>query len=233
MSTRRTPAFAYLRVSGKGQVDGHGFPRQRAAIDRFARTHRYEIVEEFRDEGVSGTLELDHRAGLAALFDRLASADVRVVVVERADRLARDLMVGEVILSRFRARGVRVVAADSGADLTVGDDDPTRTLIRHVLGAVAQFEKSVLVQKLRAARDRASQQVGRRVEGRKAFGLLPGEADTAIRIAVLRRERRGRKPLSFKRIAVALNTEGRRTRSDIPWTWGTVRAVLRHRPLPR
>jgi DNA invertase Pin-like site-specific DNA recombinase len=133
-----------------------------------------KIVEEFRDEGVSGALELDHHAGLAALFDRLASTSVRVVVVERADRLARDLMVGEVILSRFNARGVRVVAADSGADLTVGDNDPTRTLIRHVLGAVAQFEKTVLVHKLRAARDRASGQAGRRVEGQKPHGALPG-----------------------------------------------------------
>jgi len=225
MSTRRTPAFAYLRVSGKGQVDGHGFPRQRAAIDRFARTHRYEIVAEFRDEGVSGTLELDHRAGLAALFDRLASANVRVVVVERADRLARDLMVGEVILSRFRARGVRVVAADSGADLTVGDDDPTRTLIRHVLGAVAQFEKTVLVQKLRAARDRASRQAGRRVEGRKGFGVFPSEAEIVRRIRAFRCRTRSRNPLSYKRIASLLNAEGHATRSGGRWRWSSVRRI--------
>ena len=40
-----------------------------------------------------------------------------------------------------------------GADLTSADGDPTRTLIRQVLGAVAQFEKSVIVLKLRAARE--------------------------------------------------------------------------------
>ncbi len=60
----------------------------------------------------------------------------------RADRLARDLMVGEVILGEFHALGVSVVAAESGTDLTVGDDDPTRVLIRQVLGAVSQFEKA-------------------------------------------------------------------------------------------
>jgi len=51
-------------------------------------------------------------------------------------------MVGEVILGEFHALGVSVVAAESGTDLTVGDDDPTRVLIRQVLGAVSQFEKA-------------------------------------------------------------------------------------------
>jgi len=42
-----------------------------------------------------------------------------------------------------------------------GDDDPTRTLIRQVLGAVAQFEKSVIVPKLRTARVRTRRETGR------------------------------------------------------------------------
>ena len=57
-----------------------------------------------------------------------------------------------MILGQFRDLGVRVVAADSGTDLTAADEDPTRVLIRQVLGAVSQFEKSVIVAKLRAAR---------------------------------------------------------------------------------
>ena len=37
---------------------------------------------------------------------------MRLVLVERADRLARDLLVSEVILGQFRDLGVRVIAAD-------------------------------------------------------------------------------------------------------------------------
>jgi hypothetical protein len=74
------------------------------------------------------------------------------------------------------------VAADSGTDLTAADGDPTRVLIRRVLGAVSQFEKSVIVAKLRAARLRQHRQTGR-CEGRKPFGAHPGEQ------AVLRRIR--------------------------------------------
>ena len=91
---------------------------------------------------------------------------VRVVLVERADRLARDLIVGELILNQLRELGVKVIAADSGTELTAGDEDPTRTLIRQVLGAVAQFEKAVIVSKLKAARVRKRRAEGR-CEGRK------------------------------------------------------------------
>jgi len=82
--------------------------------------------------------------------------------------LARDLLVGEVILNQFRELGVRAIAADGGTELTAGDDDPTRVLIRQVLGAVAQFEKAVIVSKLKAARVRKRRAEGR-CEGRKAL----------------------------------------------------------------
>jgi DNA invertase Pin-like site-specific DNA recombinase len=84
-----------------------------------------------------------------------------VVLVERADRLARDLIVGELILNQFRELGVRVIAADAGTELTASDEDPTRTLIRQVLGAVAEFEKTVTVSKLKAARVRKRKATGR------------------------------------------------------------------------
>ena len=57
---------------------------------------------EFRDEGVSGTKDLDAREGLSDPLARIRSNGVRVVLVERADRLARDLIVGELILNQFR-----------------------------------------------------------------------------------------------------------------------------------
>ena len=78
-------------------------------------------------------------------IDRLESNGVRTVIVERADRLARDLMVQEVILAQFVKVGARILTAD-GVDLT-SSDDPTRRLIRQVLGAEAEVEKNVLVLK--------------------------------------------------------------------------------------
>jgi DNA invertase Pin-like site-specific DNA recombinase len=223
----KTAAVSYLRVSGKGQIDGDGFDRQRDAIARFARGNGFDIVEEYRDEGVSGTKELADRPGLAALLDRLESNGVRVVLLERADRLARDLMVNEVIVDQFTRIGARVLTAD-GADLTTADGDPTRTLIRQVLGAVAQFEKSVVVLKLRAARDRIRRRSGR-CEGRKPFGSTPAEVVIVQRIRQLRRKPIGEPRLSIAAIADRLNAEGVATRQGGPWRPSTVYAILQRR----
>src|SRR5262252_2476686 len=58
-----------------------GFVRQREAIQRFAKASGLNLLEEFRDEGVSGAKELAVRPGLAALLDRLESNGVRTVIV--------------------------------------------------------------------------------------------------------------------------------------------------------
>jgi len=218
-------AVSYLRVSGKGQVDGDGFPRQRETIERFARTAGFDLVDEYRDEGVSGTKELDDREGLSNLLARIRSNGVRVVLVERADRLARDLIVGELILNQFRELGVKVIAADSGTELTAGDDDPTRTLIRQVLGAVAQFEKAVIVSKLKAARVRKRRAEGK-CEGRKAYGDKEGEAEVLVYIRKLYRKPRGGERLSYAAIAERLNVEGIPSRTRKPWAPGTVYGIL-------
>src|SRR5437762_12534384 len=110
-------SLSYVRVSGRGQVDGDGPERQRLAIVQFARNSGLQVVEEFSDLGVSGTTDLAERPGLAALLDRIESNGIRVVVIERADRLARDLMVQEVILNQFVKAGATILTAD-GIDLT-------------------------------------------------------------------------------------------------------------------
>lgn len=216
-------ALSYIRVSGRGQADGDGPCRQREAIERFCRSQKLSLVGEYADLGVSGATELTERPELARLLDRLESDGIRTVVIERADRLARELMVQEVILAQFSKAGARVLTAD-GVDLT-SEADPTRRLIRQVLGAVAEFEKNVLVLKLRAARDRKRVR-GDRVEGAKPYGDNPAEQAVIERMRVLRRKppKGRRRPLSS--VAVQLNLEGHRNRSGRPWSAQMVHHVL-------
>lgn len=221
----RTPVVSYLRVSSPGQVDGDGFDRQRAAIAAYAKRAKLNVVEEFREEGVSGTTDLDARPALAALIGRVTSNGVRTVLVERADRLTRDLLAGELILAEFRRCGVRVLDS-AGTDLTVADGDPTRVLIRQVLAAVAQFDKTQLVRRMRAAKDRIAQRTGRRPEGRKPYGHYPGEAAVLERArALLASHVAGVRP-HYATVARELNAEGLPTRTGAPWSAAMVRRVL-------
>jgi DNA invertase Pin-like site-specific DNA recombinase len=220
-------AFSYLRVSGKGQVDGDGFERQRQAIAKRAKADGFEIVREFIDAGISGTKDMDERPALSDLFAAIVGNGVRVVLIERADRLARDVMVGEILLSRFREEGVKVIEAESGIDLTADDpDNATATLVRQILSVVAQFEKTSIVAKLRKARARKRAETGR-CEGVKPFGTLPGEDEAIERMRHLRRKPIGKeRRMSFARIAEAMQEEGWPTRTGKPWAASTVRDVL-------
>jgi DNA invertase Pin-like site-specific DNA recombinase len=220
-------AVAYLRVSGLGQVDGDGLPRQSAAVTAYAKHAGLTIVETYQDKGVSGTKDLEDRPGLAALLDRIESNGVRVVLVESASRLARDYIVSETILGQFRKHAVKVFDAE-GIELTAPDDsDPTRRLIRQVLASVAEFDRRVTVLKLRAARERVRRRDGH-CEGRKGFGATPAEEAVLKRILALRRHgspmRNGR--MSFQKIAAMLNAEGVPSRTGKPWAPATVYGIV-------
>ena len=91
-------AFAYLRVSGQGQVKQSGFSRQLQAVNKFAQANQVEIVEVYREKGVSGTVE--QRPALAEMMVALEQngRGVNVVLIEGLDRLSRDLMVQEAII---------------------------------------------------------------------------------------------------------------------------------------
>jgi DNA invertase Pin-like site-specific DNA recombinase len=209
----KTPAFSYLRVSGKGQINGDGFPRQQERILKYAKANHLEVIQEFRDKGVTGTKEALDRPGLTDLFVALKANGVRVVIVENATRVARDLMVSEIILAEFRKLGVKVISADGGVDLTLGNDDPTGKLVRQILAAVSEWEKCLIVQKLRASRLRMRRS-GQRCEGRKPYGETPEEQAVVQRMKALRGEGK-----SFAEIADTLNAEKVPTRTGTGTRW--------------
>ena len=167
-----------------------------------------------------GYLELVlHPSGPAwsELMTALHSNGVRVVIIERLDRLARDLMVQETIIADLRKNGFEVVSV---AEPDLMASDPTRVLVRQMMGAVAQYEKCQIVLKLRGARLRKKAKTGR-CEGRKPYGFFEGEAEVMNRIKALRAE-----GLGYDRLAARLNAEGVPTRTGKPWHGVVVNRIL-------
>jgi DNA invertase Pin-like site-specific DNA recombinase len=212
-----TKAHAYLRVSGKGQVEGDGFTRQLKAIKEYAAAHDMKIVDVYREKGVSGTKDSADRPAWSELMTALHSNGVKVVIVEKLDRLARDLMVQETIVADLRKHGFELVSV---AEPDLMANDPTRILVRQMMGAVAQYEKSQIVLKLRGARVRKRAKTGR-CEGRKPYGFYEGEAAALDRAKTLRAE-----GLGFDRIAVRLNEEHVPTRTGRPWHGVVINRIL-------
>jgi DNA invertase Pin-like site-specific DNA recombinase len=201
-------AFAYLRVSGRGQVDGDGFARQLASIERYAGANGIGIAGVFEDKGVSGTLDGMERPAWVEMIGRILENGVRTIIIEKLDRLARDLMIQEHILADIRRRGIELVSV---AEPDLCTDDPTRKLLRQIMGAIGEYDRSMVILKLRGARQRQRARNGR-CEGAKPYGTRPGEAEALERIRGMRGS-----GATLKAIADALNAEGVRPRRGSRW----------------
>ena len=215
-------AFAYLRVSGRGQVDGDGFPRQLNAIDQYVAANGMRVSKVFREEGISGTKELENRPALQELIAAITSSDVKVVIIEKLDRLARDLMVQETIIGDLRKRGIELVSV---AEPDLCSDDPSRKLVRQIFGAISEYEKAMIVLKLRGARQRLKARTGR-CEGMKAFGEGRTEKRVVGRILELRTA-----GLALDKIAEVLNAEDLKPKYGAKWYGSSVSNVLKRNPL--
>jgi DNA invertase Pin-like site-specific DNA recombinase len=213
-----TKAVGYVRVSGQGQVDGHGFERQEQAIRAFARSRGFDLIRVYQETHTGTDAE---RPAFAELLADLLANGCRVVVVESLDRLARDLMVQVALLGRLRDAGITLYSATTGEDVTASiAEDPMREALVLVQGVFAQTEKKLLVRKLRKAREAIRAREGR-CEGRKPYG--PEVVET---LRTLRRKHGGKR-LSWSGCAARLQELGLPTKSGKPWRAGTLHGLAR------
>lgn len=228
--------FGYIRVSGKGQIDGDGPQRQEDVIRRFCRATGLMEPQFFFEKGVSGTVEGMERPEFARMVDSiekyrtlLPGAEV-CIIVERMDRWARTLVVSELLMVECEQRKIPVYAADQGTLVNQADagEDPSRKMIRQIFGVLAEWNKSVTVRRLRVARDRIRAKNGR-CEGPKPYGASPHE------LMVLREAKAlwNSDKYSLSQIAKMLNLQGYNTRKGRPWTRGSVYQIITERAKKR
>jgi len=231
MAKDRTKAFAYLRTSSAANVgeDKDSDTRQQEAIQRFADRSGFEIVGTFYDAAVSGADHITDRPGFTSVLEAIAGNGVRTIIVETANRFARDLMVQEVGYRQLGDLGITLIAADSPNSFV--DDTPTAILIRQVLGAVAQFDKAMTVAKLKGARDRKKKMTGAKVEGRKALHEVCPEA-----VSLAKRLRRASPKTgerrSLRKISAMLATAGHVNELGGPYNQKSIKRMVEG-PMPK
>ena len=222
-------AFAYLRVSTVGQVQGHGFDRQLDTIQAYAQEAEIEIVQVFKEEGISGTTDETQRPAFQELMAAVLGNGVRTIIVESMDRLARELRIQEALLVYLASKGVSLISARTQEDITAAvQADPLKKALVQVQGVFAELEKNQLVRRLKKGRDKTRQLTGR-CEGRRPYGENEDEQVVIRRIRAMRRRRRnGMRGMTLQAIADRLNSEGVPTKDGLRW-----RPVQIHRILTR
>ncbi|WP_457588770.1 recombinase family protein [Ensifer canadensis] len=143
--------FAYVRVSTTGQTTDNQIQEIEAA--GFLVEPRRIVTET-----VSGSTAIAQRRSFSRLMDKLEFGDI--LIVTKLDRLGRDAIDVSTTVKTLAEMGVRVYClALGGADLT----SSAGTMTMHVLNAVAQFERDLLIERTQSGLRRA------RFEG-KALG---------------------------------------------------------------
>lgn len=224
--------IAYLRVSTDRQAEkGLGLEVQERSIRAWARTNGHKIVGWYRDEGVSGSNGLDSREGLPDALAELKAGQAEALIVYRLDRLARDLIVQETLLAEVKRMGCVVFSTSAAEDAYLVDDpdDPSRKLIRQVLGAVAEYERSMIALRLRSGRKRKAEKGGF-AYGSPALGFRAegGELveDDGEQITIKRIHELHRQGVSYRGMADVLAAEGRRPKRSDRWHPESLRRVI-------
>lgn len=204
-------AAIYLRVSTDDQATS--IEAQRAACNRIAAQHGYEIVGEYVDENVSGAIAIDKRPELKRALADLASNKADRLIVAKLDRLARNVRVALEIEEDYATRhGWGIVFGDLDIDTSTAAGKMQLSMF----ATVAKFE-----------RDRISERTREALAVKKAQGVRLGRPSTLSPEIVERMVTERAGGASLRVIADGLTRDGIATaQGGKAWHASTVQKVL-------
>jgi DNA invertase Pin-like site-specific DNA recombinase len=160
-------AVLYLRVSTQDQTTAN----QERELRQVAERAGWQIVQVYKDHGISGAKAKDKRPAFNALHKAAARREFDVVMAWSVDRLGRSLQDLVAFLSEIHASGVDLLLHQQGIDTTT----PGGKAMFQMFGVFAEFERSIIQERVRAGLRRAKD------EG-KQLGRPRIAADTEARI---------------------------------------------------
>ncbi len=147
-------AALYVRVS---TLDQHP-ETQQLELRQFATQRGLQIVKEFTDHGVSGTR--GRRPALDAMLEDARRHKFDVLLVWSCDRLARSTKHLLQVLDELNAMGIQFLSQREAIDT----EGPLGRAIIVIISAIAELERSLIVERVRAGMRRAKlegRQIGR------------------------------------------------------------------------
>jgi DNA invertase Pin-like site-specific DNA recombinase len=147
----------YLRVSTAEQT----VENQQRELEAVAERHGWNVVAVFTDAGISGTKCRDKRPGYDRLCRGIARREFDEVAAWSVDRLGRSLQDLVAFLAELHAKGVDLYLHQQGIDTGT----PAGKAMFQMMGVFAEFERAMIVERVKAGLSRARSQgkrLGRR-----------------------------------------------------------------------
>lgn len=145
--TQRVALYARVSTLDKGQDP----ETQLIQLREYAKRRNFEIIGEFIDYA-SGTSE--ERKQYKQMMEAAKKRKLDVVLVWRYDRFARSTQALVNALKDFKNLGIDFISYQENIDTTT----PTGELIFHVMASLAQFESSLISERVKAGMQRAKAQ---------------------------------------------------------------------------
>ena len=171
-------AVLYLRVSTIDQTTAN----QERELRQIAERVGYKLLKVYKDHGISGAKGRDQRPAFNAMCRAAARREFDVVMAWSVDRLGRSLQDLIGFLSELHALGIDLFLHQQGLDTTT----PAGKAMFQMMGVFAEFERSIIQERVRAGLARAKsegKQLGR--------PRLDAALEKRIREALQRPERPG------------------------------------------
>ncbi len=223
-----TRCIIYCRVSTAIQAENDNIELQVKSLTDYAKKHDMEIIDCFKDDGVSGSKELQDRPALLKLMKFLeTNDDVDTVLIYSLTRLARDLVLQELLIKKFAELKKNIVSV---LEPNLSDNDPFRKAFRQMIGIFSEFERSLITIRMKTGRDQSV------AKGNWHGGLIYGynskdgqltinkkEAEVVKKIYYLKRYQK----MSVARIAKHLNQNNIPTKRGVSlWHPSSIRKIL-------
>jgi len=138
----------YVRVSTSRQQQAQTIEQQLSRLQAQAATQPdWHLAEEhvYRDDGYSGALL--NRPGLVRLRDHAALGAFELVLITAPDRLARKYVHQVLLIDELQSQGCQVQFLERPMS-----DDPHDQLLLQIRGAVAEYERSLIAERMRRGR---------------------------------------------------------------------------------
>jgi len=172
----------YIRVSTDGQTTAN----QRRELEAVAARSGWEIVGIYEDAGISGAKGRDRRPGFDRLLKDATARKVDMIAAWSVDRLGRSLQHLVGFLNELQALGCDLYLHQQAIDTTT----PSGRAMFQMCGVFAEFERSMIVERVNAGLKRAKAQGvklgpgnrkdGTRGEDEKRWGMSKAELEKRI-----------------------------------------------------
>ncbi len=218
------PAAAYYRYSSHGQTE-QSIEGQRSKAREYAIAHRYNIVQEYADRGMTG--RNDDREEFQRMLSDVSKHKFKVIILWKVDRFGRNRE--EIAFNKYHCRknGVRVEYVAESIP-----QSPEGVILESVLEGMAEYFSLQLSQNVRRGQlesARKAQSTG----GNRPLGYLTGpdkkfviDPDTAPTVqTIFAMYAQG---YTVTEIVNHLNDKGLRTLRGKPFTKSSLRSILKN-----